>query len=153
MKDNTNLFEGIKINEFSWQFKYKGKQYHHSWARGCKMSKELQVKIIQNMIGVIERILQWEELKEIRNDNPYHWSKSCSPTVKHLMDGIEEKYLKKGENKMEIIQLTDYQLRLVLANIEKKRQDYEEDNFKAGYIQAMLNYRIISGKQYEEIYK
>jgi len=48
--------------------------------------------------------------------------------------------------------LTDSQFQIVLANIERKRMDFEEDNFQAGYIQAMLNYRIISSKQYEKHY-
>ena len=50
-------------------------------------------------------------------------------------------------------QLTDSQLKIVIANIERKKTDFEEDNFQAGYIQAMLNYGIISGKQYEAIYE
>ena len=54
---------------------------------------------------------------------------------------------------MENIQLTDYQLKHILANIESKKMDFEEDNFKAGYIQAMLNYGIISSEQYEAIYE
>lgn len=43
-------------------------------------------------------------------------------------------------------QLTDNQLKLVLPAIDRKRMDFERDNFRAGYIQAMLNYGIISGK-------
>lgn len=48
--------------------------------------------------------------------------------------------------------LTDSQFQIVVANIERKKMDFEEDNFQAGYIQAMLNYRIISLKQYENHY-
>ena len=48
--------------------------------------------------------------------------------------------------------LTDSQFQIVLADIERKRMDFEEDNFQAGYIQAMLNYRIISLEQYEKHY-
>lgn len=53
----------------------------------------------------------------------------------------------------EVKKLKDEQLKRILANIKNKRQDYEKDNFKAGYIQAMLNYGIISSEQYETIYK
>lgn len=49
-------------------------------------------------------------------------------------------------------QLTDSQLEIVVADIERKRMDFEEDNFQAGYIQAMLNYGIISSRQYEKFY-
>lgn len=49
-------------------------------------------------------------------------------------------------------QLTNSQFQIVLAGIERKRMDFEEDNFQAGYIQAMLNYRIISLEQYEKHY-
>jgi len=50
-------------------------------------------------------------------------------------------------------QLTDKQLKIILPLINKKRMDFEKDNFKDGYIQALLNYGIISGKQYEIIKK
>ena len=53
----------------------------------------------------------------------------------------------------EVKKLKDEQLKRILANIENKRMDFEEDNFKAGYIQAMLNYGIISSEQYETIYE
>lgn len=56
--------------------------------------------------------------------------------------------------------LTDSQFQIVLANIERKRTDFEDynnseteaDSFQAGYIQAMLNYGIISSGQYENHY-
>ena len=47
--------------------------------------------------------------------------------------------------------LTDKQFEIALADIERKRMD-EENNFQTGYIQAMLNYRIISLEQYENYY-
>jgi len=52
----------------------------------------------------------------------------------------------------EVKKLKDEQLKRVLVNIESRRQDFEDDTFKAGYIQAMLNYGIISSEQYESIY-
>jgi len=48
--------------------------------------------------------------------------------------------------------LTDKQFEIALADIERKRMDFEENNFQTGYIQAMLNYRIISLEQYENYY-
>jgi len=63
---------------------------------------------------------------------------------------MTEQYL--INQRKEVKKLKDEQLKRILANIEKKRQDFEKDNFKAGYIQAMLNYGIISPEQYEAIY-
>ena len=64
---------------------------------------------------------------------------------------MNEQYL--INQRKEVKKLRNEQVKRVLANIEKKRMDFEEDSFKAGYIQAMLNYGIISSEQYESIYK
>lgn len=61
-----------------------------------------------------------------------------------------EQYL---AQRKEVRKLKDEQLKRILANIENKRMDFEKDDFRSGYIQAMLNYGIISGEQYETIYE
>ena len=62
-----------------------------------------------------------------------------------------EQYLMNQRKKVK--KLKDEQLQRILANIENKRMDFEKDDFRSGYIQAMLNYGIISGEQYETIYE